>query len=79
MATWIRQLIRPAGASSQWHAQGPKSFVVSAAVCGERFAGAVEVTPHEDKTDRDGRCANCETLLAERAAAREASETGAAR
>jgi hypothetical protein len=78
VATWIRQLIRSAGTSAQWHAQGPKSFVVSAALCGEHF-GAVEVASHEDVTDRDGRCTNCEAVLKEEAVVtKEPSEVGTA-
>jgi hypothetical protein len=69
-------LIRSADASGQWHAQGPKSFVVTSALCGEALGGAVEVAPHDDTTSRDGRCSACEARIAE--AERESSEAGAA-
>ena len=76
MATWIRQLIRSAGTSSEWHAQGTKSFFAASTLCEEPMTGAVEVAPHEDVTSRDGRCSACETRIAE--AEKETQEAGTA-
>ncbi len=65
MAKWVRLLRRPAEASSQWHVlASDKEFAAANALCVERLPGAVEVAPHEDRTEHEGRCPTCETGLA---------------
>jgi hypothetical protein len=65
VAKWIRLLSRPADASSEWHFLAiEKEFAAANALCGERFAGPVEVATSEDATQRDGRCGDCEARLA---------------
>lgn len=69
MAKWIRELIRPAGASSQWHVLGSdKEFAAASSMCGERFPSAVEVAPSDERTERDGRCPACESALTKKQA-----------
>ena len=65
MAKWIRLLSRPSGASSQWHVlAGDREFAVADGLCGERFAGPVEVARDEERTEREGRCPSCDAALA---------------
>lgn len=67
MSEWIRKLIRPTGASEQWHIARDKGLNTWT-LCGERFEGAIEVASSEDRTSRGGRCATCEKTLAEKRA-----------
>lgn len=67
MAKWVRQLIRPAAASAQWHVLGSdKEFATASALCGERLPGAVEVASSDERTAADGHCSACEAKLATR-------------
>ncbi len=64
MAKWVRQLMRPAGASAQWHVLGSdKEFATADALCGERLSSSVEVAPSDERTVTDGRCHLCEARL----------------
>lgn len=64
MPKWIRTLIRPEGASAQWHLlASDKEYAVANALCGERFPKAVESAPSDERIARDGRCPSCEAAL----------------
>lgn len=73
MAKWVRTLIRAEGASAQWHVlASEKEYAVADAMCGERFAHAVESATSDERIARDGRCPSCDAALA--AKQREATE-----
>ena len=69
MSDWIRRLMRPSGASSQWHVARDKGFTGVTTFCGEQIRGPLETASSEERTERDGHCATCGAKLAEKRAA----------
>ncbi len=75
MSDWIRQLMRPSGASSQWHVARDKGYTDGPTFCGEQIRGPVETASSDEWTEKGGHCATCRAKLAEKRAATRVGET----